>query len=170
MLRAGCGERLHYWLVALPARTRSVQAAAALSIMLCRVRPHSPVAVSAPLAYYKQIDTKHFLGADKPLEPVPIHDPEYTRLPWAKMGPIGWGAALLLGPLAGALLVGAAYSLVEARGARQRGAAANLATSKGAGGAGASAAAAPVKAGGAEQSARSSLESARRSLDKHGSC
>lgn len=64
---------------------------------------------------YKQIDTKHFLGAGKPITYVPIHDPKYSRLPWAKMGPAGWGAALLFGPLAGALLVGAIYSYVSAR-------------------------------------------------------
>lgn len=37
---------------------------------------------------YKQIDTPEFLGAGKPLEFVPVHDPRYARLPWAKMGPV----------------------------------------------------------------------------------
>lgn len=69
--------------------------------------------------YYKQIDTPEFLGAGKPLTPVPVHDPRYSRLPWAKMGSVGWGAALLFGPLLGALIVGAAYSAVASKKARR---------------------------------------------------
>lgn len=33
------------------------------------------------------------------------------------MGPVGWGAALLLGPLAGALIIGAIWSAVAGRAA-----------------------------------------------------
>jgi hypothetical protein len=70
------------------------------------------------------IDTKEFQGASWPPTPVEVHDPDYARLPWAKMGPVGWGAALSLGPLAGALLVGAAWSYVAAKKSRARSAAA----------------------------------------------
>jgi len=64
---------------------------------------------------YKQIDTPHFQGADKPLTLVPVHDPDYARLPWAKTGLVGWGVAMSLGPFIGAAIVGAIYSLVAAR-------------------------------------------------------
>ncbi|GBF94772.1 hypothetical protein Rsub_07655 [Raphidocelis subcapitata] len=67
--------------------------------------------------YYKQIDTPEFSGASLPLSPVPARNPEYARLPWAKLGNAGWGAALLLGPLAGAAVVGAIYAFFEARSA-----------------------------------------------------
>ncbi|KAI8471842.1 MAG: hypothetical protein J3K34DRAFT_225047 [Monoraphidium minutum] len=67
---------------------------------------------------YKQIDTTHFQGAGQPLTWVPIHDPRYARLPWAKMGPATWGAVLLFGPLVGALAVGAVFSYIAARRAR----------------------------------------------------
>lgn len=46
---------------------------------------------------------------------LPARDPAYGRLPWAKLGVAGWGAALSLGPLVGAALVGAAWSLWEAK-------------------------------------------------------
>lgn len=56
---------------------------------------------------------------------MPARDPAYTRLPWARTGVVGWGAALLLGPLVGAIAVGAAWSFIEARaGGRAGGAAA----------------------------------------------
>jgi len=89
---------------------------------LSRINPPTPPSTQYqphPAAYYKQIDTPEFLGAGKPLTPVPVHDPRYGRLPWAKMGSVGWGAALLFGPLLGALIVGAAYSAVASKKARR---------------------------------------------------
>lgn len=68
---------------------------------------------------YKQIETPHFQGAGKPVTFVPADDPRFARLPWAKMGSVAWGMALLFGPLLGALLVGAAWSFVAARSARK---------------------------------------------------
>ncbi len=94
---------------------------------------HSPLKPHPSAAYYKQIDTKHFLGADEPLTAVPARDPDYLRLPWGKMGNVAGGAALLLGPLAGALLVGAAWSYFEAMRARARAAAAAPAAAAGRG-------------------------------------
>ncbi|KAF6260707.1 hypothetical protein COO60DRAFT_1700173 [Scenedesmus sp. NREL 46B-D3] len=52
---------------------------------------------------------------------LPTHDPNYARLPWAKLGTAGWGAALSLGPLAGAALVGAVVSYLAARKVRSAG-------------------------------------------------
>eukprot|EP00878_Enallax_costatus_P031439 GHUV01034384.1.p1 GENE.GHUV01034384.1~~GHUV01034384.1.p1 ORF type:complete len:233 (+),score=70.01 GHUV01034384.1:45-701(+) len=65
---------------------------------------------------YKPINTKHFAGANTTaITLLPARDPNYNRLPWAKLGVTGWGAALLLGPLVGAAMVGAAWSLWEAK-------------------------------------------------------
>uniref|UniRef100_A0A383W6A7 Transmembrane protein n=1 Tax=Tetradesmus obliquus TaxID=3088 RepID=A0A383W6A7_TETOB len=52
---------------------------------------------------------------------LPTHNPDYAKLPWAKLGTAGWGAALSLGPMAGAALVGAAVSFFAARAARKSG-------------------------------------------------
>jgi hypothetical protein len=64
---------------------------------------------------WKPIDTKHFQGLGQPLTLVPVEDPVYARLPWARMGVPAWAAALCVGPLLGAALVGAIWSLVAAR-------------------------------------------------------
>ncbi len=32
--------------------------------------------------YYKQVDSPKFQEADQPLTPVPLHDPNYAKLPW----------------------------------------------------------------------------------------
>ena len=40
---------------------------------------------------------------------LPEHDPNYDRLPWARMGLAGWGAALSLGPLAVGFALGCAW-------------------------------------------------------------
>jgi hypothetical protein len=53
-----------------------------------------------------------------------VHDPRYSRLPWAKMGSVVWGVVLLVGPLLAALIVGAAFSAVGAKKARKSRAAA----------------------------------------------
>ncbi len=55
---------------------------------------------------------------------MPARDPAYARKPWACTGVAGWGAALLLGPLAGAVAVGAAWAYLEARAASRADAAA----------------------------------------------
>jgi hypothetical protein len=52
---------------------------------------------------------------------LPTHDPNYARLPWAKLGTAGWGAALSLGPMAGAALIGAIVSYFAARKVRNSG-------------------------------------------------
>jgi hypothetical protein len=65
---------------------------------------------------YKPLDT---LDNDQ-LILIPTHDPNYSRLPWAKLGLAKWGVVMLLAPLFGAALVGAAYSLVAARVASRR--------------------------------------------------
>lgn len=67
---------------------------------------------------WKPIDTKHFQGLGKPLTLVPVDDPIYARLPWARMGVGAWAAALSVGPLLGAAAVGAVWSLVAARRSR----------------------------------------------------
>jgi hypothetical protein len=64
---------------------------------------------------YKPIDTKHFNGTSYPMTPVPALDPDYARLPWAKMGNEVWAVLLLFGPLAAAAIVGAVWSLVASR-------------------------------------------------------
>jgi hypothetical protein len=55
--------------------------------------------------YYKQIDTPKFQGADQPLTPVPLRDPNYAKLPWAH-GLVWWGLELSVGPLLLAFAVG----------------------------------------------------------------
>lgn len=57
---------------------------------------------------------------DVPLTLVPAEDPKFARLPWARTGLVGWSLAMLLGPLAGAALVGALYSALAARKASGR--------------------------------------------------
>jgi hypothetical protein len=87
---------------------------------------------------------------------VPTQDPGYDRLPWAKTGLIGWGAALLLGPLLGSLLVGAGVSYFEA----QRGRKAAVVAAPGGAAAG-KAGLSVVTQAGRTSPARLSLESAR---------
>jgi hypothetical protein len=53
---------------------------------------------------------------------LPTHNPDHDKLPWAKLGNVGWGAALSLGPMAGAALIGAIVSYFAARKARKSGA------------------------------------------------
>lgn len=43
---------------------------------------------------------------------VPVEDPNYSALPWAKTGLLGWGLALSVGPLALSYLVGALWAVV----------------------------------------------------------
>jgi len=50
---------------------------------------------------------------------VPELDPGYSRTPWSKTGLPGWAALLSLGPLLGALVIGAVWSLIAAKRARQ---------------------------------------------------
>ncbi|KAJ3335305.1 hypothetical protein HDU93_005899 [Gonapodya sp. JEL0774] len=65
--------------------------------------------------YYKQIDTKHFAGASAPLTPVAETDPNFMKLPWAKMGLGGWAVALGLGPFLGSFIMGMMVVVLEAR-------------------------------------------------------
>jgi hypothetical protein len=69
--------------------------------------------------YYKQIDTKWFQGADQPVTAVPTHNPDFYKLPWAKMGTAGWGALLLLAPLLGSWAIGMIWAAVAARKAKK---------------------------------------------------
>ena len=59
---------------------------------------------------YKQLDSAKFNGsASQNLTLVPVHDPEYGRLPWASSDLL-WGLEMSLGPLAAAFVAGAAFS------------------------------------------------------------
>jgi len=69
---------------------------------------------------YKPINSTAFDGAGEPITLVPATDPNYSRLPWAKTGLLGWALALLLGPLVGAAAIGATWSLVAGRRASKR--------------------------------------------------
>ncbi|KAJ3036355.1 hypothetical protein HK097_003859 [Rhizophlyctis rosea] len=64
---------------------------------------------------FKPITSKHYTyEAGSPLELVPQEDPMYARLPWAyKEG--RWAVMMLLGPLAGALVVGLIYLFITVR-------------------------------------------------------
>jgi hypothetical protein len=59
---------------------------------------------------YKQLDSVKFNGANKTLTYVPVHDPNYDKLPWASSDAY-WGLELSLGPLAAAFAIGAAFSV-----------------------------------------------------------
>lgn len=74
------------------------------------------VAVCMFSAVYKPLDTPD----SSDLIPLPTHDPNYERLPWAKLGLAKWGVVMLLAPLFGAALVGAGYSLAAAKLAARR--------------------------------------------------
>lgn len=54
-----------------------------------------------------------------PGQPVPLHNPNYSKLPWFKTGLDGWGVALSLGPLAGGFLVGMLFIFVTMRKAQR---------------------------------------------------
>ncbi|KAI9024120.1 hypothetical protein DFJ74DRAFT_667515 [Hyaloraphidium curvatum] len=56
--------------------------------------------------YYKPIDTNQFQGAGLAPQPVPENNPNYMKLPWAKMGIVAWGVALSVGPLVGSYVIG----------------------------------------------------------------
>ncbi|KAI8915677.1 hypothetical protein EDD86DRAFT_1539 [Gorgonomyces haynaldii] len=58
---------------------------------------------------YKQVNSPEFQGADKPLTQVPIHDPRYSRLPWANREVL-WFIALLFVPTVIAIGVAALWS------------------------------------------------------------
>ena len=47
--------------------------------------------------------------------PVPIEDPNYDRLPWAKTGLLAWGLLLSVGSMAACYVFGAIYSFFAAR-------------------------------------------------------
>ena len=52
---------------------------------------------------------------------MPVHDPHFMRLPWARLGgTLQWSLVLLFAPLAGALVVGAVWSAAAARAAARR--------------------------------------------------
>lgn len=86
--------------------------------------------------YYKQIDTKHFAGANVELTPLPTHDPNFAKLPWvrflcilsyprqksnsnprlqAKTGLVGWGILLSVVPIIGCYLIGSIWACVSIR-------------------------------------------------------
>ena len=56
--------------------------------------------------YYKQLDSPKFAGLG--LTPVPVLDPNYSRLPWAH-GLHWWALELSLGPIALALVIGSLF-------------------------------------------------------------
>jgi hypothetical protein len=58
---------------------------------------------------YKKLDSSKFQGADQDLTLVPVHDPNYDRMPWASSD-LSWGFELSVGPLAAAFVVGAVFS------------------------------------------------------------
>ena len=64
---------------------------------------------------YKQLDSRHFYGLGRPLSYVPIMDPEYDRLPWAK-SLVAWGVLLSVVPLMGAAVIGLVYSFISVYG------------------------------------------------------
>jgi hypothetical protein len=55
--------------------------------------------------YYKQVDSPKFKGLNRSLSPVPLHDPDYSQLPWAH-GLHWWGLELSVGPILFALSLG----------------------------------------------------------------
>mmetsp|Transcript_20138 Transcript_20138/g.49476 ORF Transcript_20138/g.49476 Transcript_20138/m.49476 type:complete len:329 (+) Transcript_20138:384-1370(+) len=63
---------------------------------------------------YKPIDTPEFMGSNTTLTFVPIHDPKYSRLPWAN-SLTQWGLMLSLGPLFGTAAIGLVYSCVVSK-------------------------------------------------------
>uniref|UniRef100_A0A7S1SL78 Uncharacterized protein n=1 Tax=Tetraselmis chuii TaxID=63592 RepID=A0A7S1SL78_9CHLO len=66
--------------------------------------------------FYKPVDSKYYNGAgNATMVPVPIHDPNYSRLPWAKTGLLAWGLIFSVGSVAACFLVGALYSFVATR-------------------------------------------------------
>jgi uncharacterized membrane protein len=71
-----------------------------------RIRP------SLPRSVYKTFDPRSGGQADTPL---PVHDPNFGRLPWAKTGLVGWAIALSVGPFLGAILLGAASAAIATR-------------------------------------------------------
>ena len=65
---------------------------------------------------FKPIDAKvsggnEFKGANAPLTFVPTHNPNFSRQPWAKIGLMGWGIALSIGPLLGSAAIALVYSI-----------------------------------------------------------
>jgi len=57
---------------------------------------------------YKQLDSAKFNGSNQALTFVPVHDPNYAKLPWASSDAY-WGLELSLGPLAAAFVFGAIF-------------------------------------------------------------
>lgn len=64
--------------------------------------------------YYKQLNSPKFEGLGKPLTHVPIHDQNYTKLPWAN-GLGWWGLELSAGPIVFALMFGCIFAFTEVR-------------------------------------------------------
>ena len=61
--------------------------------------------------YYKQVNSPKFNGLETTLTPVPIHDIDYEKLPWAfgKQGDFGlymWGLIFSMGPIIFSFLIG----------------------------------------------------------------
>jgi len=59
---------------------------------------------------YKQLDSAKFNGSSQALTFVPVHDPNYAKLPWAASD-VYWGLELSVAPLAAAFAFGAAFSI-----------------------------------------------------------
>ena len=64
--------------------------------------------------YWKQVDTPKFNGLNASTTPVPIHDANYSKMPWAS-GLGWWGLELSVGPLGAALVVGLMTAWFETR-------------------------------------------------------
>ena len=63
---------------------------------------------------YKQLDSVKFNGSSQALTFVPVHDPNYAKLPWAASD-VYWGLELSVAPLAAAFVFGAVFSICVAK-------------------------------------------------------
>ena len=63
---------------------------------------------------YKQLDSAKFNGSSQALTFVPVHDPNYAKLPWAASD-VYWGLELSVAPLAVAFVFGAVFSICVAK-------------------------------------------------------
>eukprot|EP00775_Hariotina_reticulata_P011295 gene11295-11445_t len=64
---------------------------------------------------YKKMNTPHGNFADQPLTLVPLHDPKFRKLPWARLGLAGWGVVMFVAPFIGAIAIGALVAWLGAR-------------------------------------------------------
>lgn len=67
--------------------------------------------------YKPLVGNSHSHGdfSTSPVTLMPGADPNYMKLPWAKMGEASWAVALSIGPLAGAFVFGLIYTAIATR-------------------------------------------------------